>query len=217
MQQETGHRCYLAFLSVLFFGVLIWSALNPKDYFTWILEVAPGIGGFIVLGLTYRRFRFTNFVYTLMLMQCLILFVGGHYTYAEVPLFDRIRELVGGTRNNYDKVGHFAQGFVPAMMARELILRLNVTKSRAWTNYFAVSSALAISALYELIEWWTALLTGESAEAFLGTQGYVWDTQSDMLLALIGSVMAVALFSRYHDAKMKEIGGSIDVSLEKHG
>jgi putative membrane protein len=217
MQQETRQWRSLALLSVLFLGVLIWSAVNPKDYFTWILEVSPGVGGFIVLGFTYRRFRFTNFLYVLMLIQCVILFVGGHYTYAEVPLFDWIRELVGGTRNNYDKVGHFAQGFVPAMIARELILRLKVTRSRAWTNYFAVSSALMISALYELIEWWTALLTGESAEAFLGTQGYVWDTQSDMLLALIGSVAAVALFSRYHDAKMKEIGGSINISLEKHG
>jgi putative membrane protein len=207
MQQERRHRCYLALLSVLFFGVLIWSAANPKDYFTWILEVAPGIGGFIVLGLTYRKFRFTSFLYTLMLMQCVILFVGGHYTYAEVPLFDWIRELIGGSRNNYDKVGHFAQGFVPAMIARELILQLKVTRSRAWANYFAVSSALAISAFYELIEWWTALFTGESAEAFLGTQGYVWDTQSDMLLALVGSLTAVILFSKYHDAKIKEIGG----------
>jgi putative membrane protein len=198
---------YLGLLSVFFFAVLIWSAVNPKDYFTWILEVSPGIGGFIVLGATYRRFRFTSFLYTLMLMQCVILFIGGHYTYAEVPLFDWIKELVGGTRNNYDKVGHFAQGFVPAIIARELILRLKVTQSRAWTNYFAVSSALAISAFYELIEWWTALYTGESAEAFLGTQGYVWDTQSDMLLALIGSLVAVVLFSKYHDAKMKEIGG----------
>jgi putative membrane protein len=198
---------YLGLLSVFFFAVLLWSAVNPKDYFTWILEVSPGIGGFIVLGATYRRFRFTSFLYTLMLMQCVILFIGGHYTYAEVPLFDWIKELVGGTRNNYDKVGHFAQGFVPAIIARELILRLKVTQSRAWTNYFAVSSALAISAFYELIEWWTALYTGESAEAFLGTQGYVWDTQSDMLLALIGSLVAVVLFSKYHDAKMKEIGG----------
>ncbi len=201
MKQE---RC-LGALSVVFFAVLIWSAVNPKDYFTWVLEVLPGVAGFVVLAATYRRFRFTGFLYTLILMQCVILFVGGHYTYAEVPLFDWIRDLTGGTRNNYDKVGHFAQGFVPAMIAREVILRLKVTVSRAWTNYFAVSTALAISALYELVEWLTAVLTGESAEAFLGTQGYVWDTQSDMLLALIGSVMAVILFSRYHDARMKEL------------
>ncbi len=196
---------YLGALSVVFFAVLIWSAVNPKDYFTWVLEVLPGVAGFVVLAATYRRFRFTGFLYMLILMQCVILFVGGHYTYAEVPLFDWIRDLTGGTRNNYDKVGHFAQGFVPAMIAREVILRLKVTVSRAWTNYFAVSTALAISALYELVEWLTAVLTGESAEAFLGTQGYVWDTQSDMLLALIGSVMAVILFSRYHDARMKEL------------
>jgi putative membrane protein len=202
-------RRYLGILSVLFFAVLIWSAVKPKDYFTWILEVSPGIAGFAVLVLTYRRFKFTNLLYALMLVHCLILFVGGHYTYAEVPFFDWIKELVGGTRNNYDKIGHFAQGFVPAMIARELILRLKVTVSRAWMNYFAVSSALAISALYELIEWCAALLTGESSQAFLGTQGYVWDTQSDMFLALVGSVMALVLFSKYHDAKMKEIGGKI--------
>ena len=189
---------YLLFLSAFLFIVLIWSAIKPKDYLTWILEVTPGIVGFIVLFITHKRFRFTDFIYTLILIHCCILFVGGHYTYAEVPLFDWVKELLHGARNNYDKVGHFAQGFIPALIAREMLLRLKIVNSRAWTGYLVVSIALAISALYELIEWWTALLTGESAEAFLGTQGYIWDTQSDMFWALTGSLAAVVLFSSYH-------------------
>lgn len=184
--------------------MLIWSVINPKDYFTWILEVAPGVAGFIVLYITYKWFRFTDFIYTMILIHCCILFVGGHYTYAEVPLFDWLKELVHGARNNYDKVGHFAQGFSPALIARELFLRLKIVNSRVWTGYFAISVALAISALYELIEWWTALLTSESAEAFLGTQGYIWDTQSDMFWALIGSLAAIIFLSRYHDAKIRK-------------
>ena len=196
---------YLLFLSTLFFVVLVWSAINPKDYFTWILEVAPGIAGFIVLFITYKRFQFTGFIYAMILIHCCILFVGGHYTYAEVPLFDWLKEWVHGARNNYDKVGHFAQGFFPALIARELLLRMKIINGRAWTGYFVISIALAISALYEMIEWWTALLTGESTEAFLGTQGYVWDTQSDMFWALIGSLTAVIFLSKYHDAKIKKI------------
>jgi len=195
---------YLLFLSTLFFVVLIWSAIKPKDYFTWILEVTPGIVGLIVLFITYKRFRFTDFIYTMILIHCCILFVGGHYTYAEVPLFHWVKEWVHGVRNNYDKVGHFAQGFIPALLAREMLLRLKIVSSRTWTGYLVISIALAISAIYELIEWWTALLTGESAEAFLGTQGYVWDTQSDMFWAFAGSLAAVVLFSKYHDRRIKE-------------
>ena len=195
---------YLLFLSAFLFIVLIWSAIKPKDYFTWILEVTPGIVGLIVLFITYKRFRFTDFIYTMILIHCCILFVGGHYTYAEVPLFHWVKEWVHGVRNNYDKVGHFAQGFIPALLAREMLLRLKIVSSRTWTGYLVISIALAISAIYELIEWWTALLTGESAEAFLGTQGYVWDTQSDMFWAFAGSLAAVVLFSKYHDRRIKE-------------
>jgi putative membrane protein len=194
-------------LVIIFFAVLIWSLINPKDYYTWILEVFPGVLGFVILAFTYRKFRFTNLLYTLMLLHCCILFVGGHYTYAEVPLFDWVRDMTHGTRNNYDKVGHFAQGFVPAMIARELFIRLSVVNGKVWTNFFCVCVALAISALYELVEWWTAVLSGTSADAFLGTQGYVWDTQSDMLFAFIGALVAVIFFSRYHDSRITEIGG----------
>ena len=197
---------YLIFLIAIFSAVLIWSGINPKDYFTWVLEVTPGVIGFVILAFTYKRFRFTNLIYTLILIHCCILFVGGHYTYAEVPLFDWIRDVTNGTRNNYDKVGHFAQGFVPAMIARELFLRLKVVNGKVWTGFFCVCTALATSAFYEFVEWWTAVLSGSSAEAFLGTQGYVWDTQSDMLYAFIGSLAAVVLLSRFHDSKMKEVG-----------
>lgn len=196
---------YLLLLSVIFLSVLIWSAIRPKDYFTWILEVTPGIIGFIVLVFTYKKFRFTDFTCTLILIHCLVLFVGGHYTYAEVPLFNWIKDLMHDTRNNYDKVGHFAQGFVPTMIARELLVRLKVVNGKKWLSFFVVCIALSISVIYEFIEWWTALLTGESAEAFLGTQGYVWDTQSDMLWALIGSIAALALFSKYQDEKINKI------------
>jgi putative membrane protein len=196
---------YLVFLAVIYFAVLIWAVINPKDYFTWVLEVTPGVIGFIILAFTYKRFRFTNLLYTLMLIHCCILFVGGHYTYAEVPLFDWIKEMVHGTRNNYDKVGHFAQGFVPAMIGRELFLRLKVVNGKIWAGFFGVCVAMAISAMYELVEWWTAVLSGASAEAFLGTQGYVWDTQSDMLYALIGALVAVIIFSGYHDARIRQI------------
>ena len=128
--------------------------------------------------------------------------VGGHYTYAEVPLFDRLAEMFDWQRNHYDKVGHFVQGFVPAILAREILLRKAVVNGRAWLNFYVVCFCLAFSAFYELIEWWVAVLSGESAEAFLGTQGYVWDTQSDMAWALTGAVLSLLLLSRYHDRQI---------------
>ena len=132
--------------------------------------------------------------------------VGGHYTYAEVPLFDYIKEALDQTRNNYDKVGHLAQGFIPAILARELLIRKEIVSgSKIWLNYIILSIILAFSAFYELIEWWVALGTGEDAEAFLGTQGYVWDTQSDMMYALIGGILALILLSRWHDRQLKKL------------
>jgi putative membrane protein len=187
---------------LIYFAVLLWSAIGPKDRFTWFLEVLPALIGVAVLAATWRRFRLTPLAYLLILIHCLILMVGGHYTYAEVPLFDWLRETTGGARNNYDKLGHFAQGFVPAMIARELLLRLEVVKGRRWMNFLVVCICLALSAFYELIEWWVALTSGEGAEAFLGTQGYIWDTQSDMALALAGAILALALLSRLHDRQL---------------
>lgn len=186
--------------------VLVWSGIGPKDTVTWGLEVAPAMVGGIVLWFTRDRFPLTSLVYTLILVHCVILMVGGHYTYAEVPLGDWVRDLVDGTRNNYDKLGHLAQGFIPAMIARELVIRLQVFNSARWRNFFVVCFCLGLSAFYELIEWWVALLSDEAAEAFLGTQGYVWDTQSDMGWALLGAVGALLLLSRLHDRQLRERG-----------
>ena len=192
-------------LLLIWLVVLIWSAINPHDYLTWWLEVTPGIIGGVILIAIYKRFRFTSLVYFLILIHCSILFVGGKYTYAENPLFHWIQTMLHGERNEYDKLGHFVQGFVPTMVARELLLRLNVLNRRKWLPLFLVSITMLISSSYELIEWCASVLTGEGAEAFLGTQGYVWDTQSDMLFALIGSISAILLLSRLHDKKLETI------------
>ncbi len=190
----------------VFFTVLIWSAVHPKDQFTWFLEVVPALIGFMLIVLTYRKFPLTPLLYTLILMHMIILMVGGHYTYAEVPLFDWIKEVLHQNRNNFDKLGHFFQGFEPAILAREILIRLKVLKpSRLWLDYIVLSIVLAFSAFYELVEWWVALATGDDAEAFLGTQGYVWDTQSDMLYALIGGITALLLLSRLHDRQLKKM------------
>ncbi len=189
-----------------FFGVLIWSAIYPKEYFTWFLEVFPALIGFVLIVLTYKKFPLTPLLYTLILIHMIILMVGGHYTYAEVPLFDWIKEVLHQDRNNFDKVGHFMQGFEPAILAREILIRLKVVKpSRVWLNYIVLSIVLAFSAFYELIEWWVALASGEGAEAFLGTQGYVWDTQSDMMFALVGGIAALLLLGRWHDRQIKAL------------
>ncbi|KYJ85711.1 DUF2238 domain-containing protein [Sulfurovum riftiae] len=189
----------------IFALVLVWSAVHPKDQFTWFLEVAPALIGFVLIVMTYKKFPLTPLLYTLILIHMIILMVGGHYTYAEVPLFDWIKEVFHQSRNNYDKVGHFAQGFMPAILAREILLRKHiVTASKAWLNYIVLSIILAFSAFYELIEWWVALASGDEAVAFLGTQGYVWDTQSDMMYALIGGIAALVFLSRLHDRQLKK-------------
>jgi putative membrane protein len=190
----------------VFLGVLFWSGINPKDTTTWVLEVAPAVIGGVVLWVTRERFPLTTLVYVLILVHCVILIVGGHYTYAEVPLGDWMRETFDQSRNNYDKIGHFAQGFIPAMIARELMIRLRVFNSAAWRNFFIVSFCLGFSAFYELIEWWVALLSEEAADAFLGTQGYVWDTQSDMGWALFGALLALPLLGRWHDRQLADKG-----------
>ena len=191
----------------MFAAVLLWSAIEPKDRLTWFLEVSPALIGAALLAATRRVFPLTPLLYVLILAHCVVLMVGGHYTYAEVPLFDTIRDLTGAERNNYDKVGHFFQGFVPALIAREILLRLDVVRGRGWLNLYIVSVCLAFSAFYELIEWWVALLTGEDAEAFLGTQGYVWDTQSDMMWALTGAIVAILALARWHDRQLQSLGG----------
>ena len=186
--------------------VFVWSWVNPNDRFIWFLEIIPAVMGFVVVALTYRSFRLTSLIYTLILIHCIILMIGGHYTYAEVPLFDYLKDIMGFSRNNYDKVGHFAQGFVPALIAREIVIRKNIIRGKAWMIFFIVCFCLAISAFYELIEWWVALASGEDAAAFLGTQGYVWDTQSDMGFALLGALVGLISLSRVHDKQLAHVG-----------
>ena len=190
---------------VVFFGFFIWSIINPKEGFTCFLEIIPAIIGVLVLTLTFNKFRFTTITYFLILIHCIILFVGGHYTYAEVPLFDHIKEIFHQSRNNYDKVGHFAQGLVPAMIIRELFIRKKVVSNKSFFNFIIVCICLAISAAYEWIEWGVSLATGDGGDAFLGTQGDVWDTQSDMLFATIGAFVGLLLFSKIQDNQIRKI------------
>jgi putative membrane protein len=190
----------------IFLGVLIWSGIRPAEYGTWILEVLPAVLGALILWRTRATFSLTTLVYVLILIHCILLMIGGHYTYAEVPLFNWIEQEFGHTRNNFDKVGHFAQGFVPAMITREIVIRKAVFNDIHWRNFFIVCFCLGFSAFYELIEWWVALLSEEAADSFLGTQGYIWDTQSDMFWALIGALMALAVLGRLHDRQLSEKG-----------
>jgi putative membrane protein len=195
------------FLLISLSGIFIWSAVNPHDYFTWLLEVMPAIIGVFILISTYNKFRLTTLSYVLLWIHAVILIVGGHYTYAEVPLFNWIRDAFSLGRNHYDRVGHFAQGFVPAIIAREILLRASPLKRGGWLFFIVVSVCLSISAFYELIEWVVALATGTAADAFLGTQGDVWDTQRDMFLALTGAVIAQVLLARLHDRQLEGFAG----------
>lgn len=187
----------LGLLSLL--AVLVWSGIRPHDYFTWFLEVLPAVAGVGLLAALYPRFKFTNLAYGLVWIHAVILMIGGHYTYAEVPLFNHIRDAFGLMRNDYDKVGHFAQGFVPAILAREVLLRATPLKKGKPLPFLVVCICLAFSALYELIEWQVAVWLGPRATDFLGTQGDVWDTQEDMAACLIGAILALLLLSRVHD------------------
>jgi putative membrane protein len=190
---------------IIFFSTLLWSVIDPKDYLTWLLETAPAIIGFIVMAATRRSFQLTSLTYSLILVFSVILMIGGHYTYAEVPLFNWFKEVFNLERNNYDKLGHFAQGFVPAIIAREIIIRNKVLNNINWLDFLIICICLAISAFYELIEWGVAMVSEEAAESFLGTQGYIWDTQSDMALALLGSIIALVSLSRIHDRQMSQL------------
>ena len=191
--------------------VLLWSGWQPYDRLTWWLEIAPGLTGLLILIATYRRFRFTTLCYTLIAIHISILCVGGHYTYARVPLFDWLRPIFEWHRNHFDRLGHFAQGFVPAIIARELYIRLQIFNRRKWMPFLILCTCLAISAVYELIEWWTALLSGDAATAFLATQGDVWDTQEDMFFALIGATCSLLFLSRLHDRQLRHVASQVSV------
>ncbi|HKO00315.1 MAG TPA: DUF2238 domain-containing protein [Thermoanaerobaculia bacterium] len=192
-------------LLIILGTVFIWSAIRPHDYFTWILEVFPAIIGFVILAATYHRFPLTPLVYTLIMIHAAILMLGGHYTYAEVPIGFWLRDLFHTARNDYDRIGHFAQGFVPAIVAREILIRKRVVRGRGWVYFIVVAICLAISAAYELLEWRVSVATGATGDAFLGTQGDVWDTQEDMATALIAALLAPLILGRVHDRQIQNL------------
>ena len=193
--------------------LLIWvglalavSGIAPHDRVTWFLEVVPVLIGAAILIPTFRSFPLTALLYRLLFVHALILILGGHYTYAQVPLGFWAQDLFDLTRNHYDRLGHLAQGFVPAILARELLLRTSPLRQGKWLFFLVVSICLGFSAFYELIEWWTALAAGAGADAFLGTQGDVWDTQWDMFLALVGCIISQLMLSRVHNGQLESRG-----------
>jgi putative membrane protein len=195
---------------LLWFGVLLapvfaWSAVRPHDFFTWLLEVLPVLIGLPLALALQRRFPLSSLLLVLLWWHSVLLIVGGHYTYARVPLGHWWMDWFGWTRNNYDKLGHFTQGFVPALLVREILIRTSPLRESKWLGFLVVSVCLAFSALYELIEWAVAVASGAAAEDFLGTQGDPWDTQTDMALALVGAVVALLVMSRWHDRSMAKV------------
>jgi putative membrane protein len=185
--------------------LLAWSGVNPQERGTWLLEVAPVLLGAPILIVSASSFRLSPLLYRLLFLHAVILMVGGHYTYANVPIGFWAQDLLDLSRNHYDRLGHFAQGFIPAILTREILLRLSPLHRGRWLFFLVVCVCLAFSALYELFEWWVALIGGASAESFLGTQGDVWDTQWDMFLALLGSISAQTLLGKMHDGSLAEV------------
>ncbi len=189
--------------------ILLLSGIDPvADRYTWFLETVPVMIGLVLLTLTWSRFPLTPLLCRLLALHALILILGGYYTYAEVPLFNWLQQALDLSRNHYDRVGHLAQGFIPAILAREILLRRSPLQTGRWLFFIVVSICLAFSAFYELIEWWVALLSDQAAEAFLGTQGDHWDTQNDMFLALIGAIASQLLLSRLHDRQLAGLGAA---------
>ena len=198
------HQWHLVLLAT-FLVILVWSGINPKDHFIWFLEVVPAIVGAVVLVAIYPKVKLTMLVYCLIWLHALVLMVGGHWTYAEMPLFSWLRDEYGLARNYYDRVGHIMQGFVPAIIAREILLRNSVVKGRAWLFFIVTCICLAVSVFYEFIEWWVAIASGSAADEFLATQGDIWDTQWDMFLALCGATASQILLARWHDRQLASL------------
>lgn len=197
-------RQWHAVLLASFVLILIWSGWHPLDRFIWFLEVFPALVGALVLVGTYSRTRLTMLVYCLIWLHALVLMLGGHWTYAEMPLFNWLRDEFGLARNYYDRLGHVMQGAVPALIAREILLRNAVVNGRGWLFFLVTCICLALSATYELVEWWVAVGSGTAADAFLATQGDVWDTQWDMFMALCGAIVAQVLLARWHDRQLRQ-------------
>lgn len=194
---------------VILVGLLIISGLEPYDRITWLMEVIPVLIAIPVLFVSFKKFPLTNLLYSLIFLHAIVLIIGGAYTYARVPLGFEIAEWFNLDRNPYDKIGHFMQGFVPAIVAREILLRNQILTKGKMLAFIVICIVLAISAMYELIEWAAALLMGQGAEEFLGTQGYEWDTQSDMFFALIGGISALLFLSKWHDQQIEKLRGSL--------
>jgi putative membrane protein len=203
-EESVIKKSHLALIA-LFWVAFVFSAIRPHDYFTWFLEVFPALIGFVALVVTYRKFQFTTLVYAFICLHCIVLFAGGHWTYAQVPLGDWMKPLLHTARNDYDRIGHFMQGFVPALIARELMIRFGVLRKRKWLFFLVTCICLAISAAYELFEYGVAVASGSKSDAFLGSQGDPWDTQNDMLTALIGSMLAQLIFGRIQDRSMAKL------------
>lgn len=182
--------------------VFVWSAIAPLDRFTWFLEVLPVILGVIILAATFKRFPLTRLAYICIWLHAIILCVGGHYTYEQVPLGEWFQEWLDLSRNHYDRLGHVAQGFFPAIVAREIMIRKSPLKPGGWLFFLVTCYCLAFSAFFEMIEWWVALASGSGADAYLATQGDVWDTQWDMFLCLLGSMVSLILLSRLHNRQL---------------
>ncbi len=204
-RSEDRSKLLLLTLAVLL-GLLAWSGIKPYDRVTWMLEIFPIVIAVPILWATYKRFPLTTLLYVCIFLHAVVLLVGGAYTYARVPLGFQMAEILGLDRNPYDKIGHFFQGFVPALVAREVLLRGQFVRGRKMLAGIVICIVLAISATYELVEWWAALALGQGVDEFLGTQGDPWDTQSDMFLALIGSVVALTLFSGIQDRQIERVG-----------
>ncbi len=200
-------------LSLAVLVVLVWSGIRPTDRFTWFLEVVPALIAWPLLAFTYGKLRFTTLTYTFIALHITVLMVGGHFTYAEVPLGDWVRDLLHTTRNDYDRVGHFMQGLVPALVAREVLLRKSPLKRGGWLFALVACVCLAISAAYELFEWATAEATGSAADAFLGTQGDPWDTQWDMATALLGALSALVFLAPWQDRQMRKMDAEGDAPI----
>ena len=205
-QYLKNQKKILGVLALTFVSFLLWSLVNPKDYSVWLLEVFPALIGVSILAITYNKFKFTTLVYIFVLAHSIILFIGGHYTYAENPLFDWIKSQFSLDRNYYDRLGHIMQGFVPALIIREFLLRKTRLEKGKMLFFIVICVTLAISATYEFFEWWTALLASpDTGNAFLAMQGDIWDTQWDMFLALLGGIGSLLMFSRMQDRQIKLI------------
>ncbi len=201
---EEARTKHLILLGTFFLG-LIWSGVRPHDYLTWSLEVAPAVVAAVILVFTYDSFRFTTLAYFIIWLHAWVLLVGGHYTYAEEPLFNWIRDHYGLSRNYYDRVGHFFQGFGPAVVAREILIRKTPLRRGGWLFFLVACVCLAVSAFYEFIEWWVAVASGTAADAFLATQGDVWDTQWDMFMSFIGTFISQVTLRGAHDRALERL------------